>query len=394
MVLDFEWGEKIRVLLDIGCTDSSFGAALLDKDVLTLSLGLNDDPVDLAQVALERGFPAIVSPLGTRRLPFPGGVFDAIHCGKCSIPWFSNGGNLLLEMNRILRPGGYFILSLGYNFINQVEALSTLAASICWETVAHDTVGIHELDLTIFQKLQSKDKCKSRGKKDPRPPPCEEDERPDTAWYTQMKTCLHAVPAVTGQRGTKWPKEWPMRLETFPEWFGNKEILVADSMHWKTVVEKSYLTEMGINWLYVHNVMDLSATYGGFAAALVPHKAWVMNVVPVHASDTLSIIFERGLVGIYHDWCEAFGTYPRSYDLIHVDHLFSSVENRCEQPVGIVVEMDRILRPGGWAIIREKSEILDHLEIVLRSLHWSIRVRHTEENDEGVMCAQKTTWRP
>lgn len=53
-----------------------------------------------------------------------------------------------------------------------------------------------------------------------------------------------------------------------------------------------------------------------------------MNVVPVHAPDTLPIIFERGLVGTYHDWCEPFSTYPRSYDLLHADHLFSRLKNR------------------------------------------------------------------
>lgn len=65
-----------------------------------------------------------------------------------------------------------------------------------------------------------------------------------------------------------------------------------------------------------------------FAAALSQQKVWVMNVVPVHAPDTLPFICERGLVGVYHDWCESFGTYPRSYDLLHADHLFSRLKNR------------------------------------------------------------------
>ena len=64
------------------------------------------------------------------------------------------------------------------------------------------------------------------------------------------------------------------------------------------------------------------------AVALSQQKVWVMNVVPVHAPDTLPIIFERGLIGIYHDWCESFGTYPRTYDLLHADHLFSRLKNR------------------------------------------------------------------
>jgi hypothetical protein len=37
-----------------------------------------------------------------------------------------------------------------------------------------------------------------------------------------------------------------------------------------------------------------------FAAALASKSVWVMNVVPVHAADTLPIIYERGLIGVSH----------------------------------------------------------------------------------------------
>ena len=66
---------------------------------------------------------------------------------------------------------------------------------------------------------------------------------------------------------------------------------------------------------------------------------------------------------------------------------------RCKQPVSIVVEMDRILRPGGWAVIRDKVEILDPLEGILRSLHWEIRMTYAQDK-EGILCAQKNMWRP
>lgn len=91
MVPDIELGKNVRVVLDIGVIDSSFTASLFDKSVLTLSLGLNNDLVDLAQIAIERGFPAIVSPFANRRLPFPSSSFDAIHCGGCNMHWQSNG---------------------------------------------------------------------------------------------------------------------------------------------------------------------------------------------------------------------------------------------------------------------------------------------------------------
>ena len=65
-----------------------------------------------------------------------------------------------------------------------------------------------------------------------------------------------------------------------------------------------------------------------FAAALRDLKVWVLNVVNIDSPDTLPIIYERGLFGIYHDWCESFSTYPRTYDLLHADHLFSKVKKR------------------------------------------------------------------
>jgi hypothetical protein len=65
-----------------------------------------------------------------------------------------------------------------------------------------------------------------------------------------------------------------------------------------------------------------------FAAALRDMKVWVMNVVTIDSPDTLPVIYERGLFGMYHDWCESFSTYPRSYDLVHADHLFSRLKSR------------------------------------------------------------------
>jgi Putative S-adenosyl-L-methionine-dependent methyltransferase len=55
--------------------------------------------------------------------------------------------------------------------------------------------------------------------------------------------------------------------------------------------------------------------------------------------------------------------------------------------------MDRILRPGGWAIIRDKVEILNPLESILKSLNWEIRMTFGKDK-EGIIVAQKTSWRP
>lgn len=390
-VPDIEWGKNIRTILDIGCIDSSFGAFLSDKNAFTLTLGLKDDLVDLAQVALERGFPAIVTPFGTRRLPFPSGTFDTVHCGECQIHWQSNGGKLLIEMNRILRPAGYLIMSNKHDSIEDDEAMSKLTASVGWNVLAHKTDDVSDIGIRIYQKPESNEIYALRRKKVP--PMCKDNENANAAWYVPISSCLHLIPSAIEERGTEWPEEWPKRLQTFPDWMNNRDKLVSDTDHWKSIVEKSYLTGMGINWSTIRNVMDMHAIFGSFAAALLQQKVWVMNVVPVNVPDTLPIIFERGLVGIYHDWCESFATYPRSYDLLHADHLFSRLKNRCKQPVSVVVEMDRILRPGGWAIIREKGQILKSLEAIFRSLHWEIRMTFVQDK-EGILCVQKTIWRP
>jgi len=46
----------------------------------------------------------------------------------------------------------------------------------------------------------------------------------------------------------------------------------------------------------VHNIR--------FAAALIAEDAdcWVMNVVPVSGPNTLPVIYDRGLIGVAHDW--------------------------------------------------------------------------------------------
>ncbi|XP_020259794.1 probable methyltransferase PMT7 [Asparagus officinalis] len=73
-----------------------------------------------------------------------------------------------------------------------------------------------------------------------------------------------------------------------------------------------------------------------------------MNIVPTTASNTLAAIYDRRLIGPFHDRCEPFSTYPRiTYDLLHVFHLFSNYKGREEScsVEGIMLEMDRIIRP-------------------------------------------------
>jgi hypothetical protein len=83
------YGSRTRVALDIGCGVASFGAYLFDRDVITLSIAPKDGHE--SQFALERGVPALVAVLATRRLLFPSQAFDLIHCSRCQIAWTRDG---------------------------------------------------------------------------------------------------------------------------------------------------------------------------------------------------------------------------------------------------------------------------------------------------------------
>lgn len=102
-----------------------------------------------------------------------------------------------------------------------------------------------------------------------------------------MRTCLHSIPSGIEQHGAEWPEEWPKRLESYPDWMNNKEKLVADTDHWKAIVNKSYLTGMGIDWSSIRNVMDMKAVYGGYASKTTLFCTQLKVFDPVNNMDKL-----------------------------------------------------------------------------------------------------------
>ncbi|XXG87124.1 hypothetical protein AAC387_Pa11g1889 [Persea americana] len=400
------WARRSRVVLDVGCGVASFGGYLFEKDVLTMSFAPKDEHEAQVQFALERGIPAVSAVMGTKRLPFPSKVFDIVHCARCRVPWHIEGGTLLLELNRVLRPGGYFVWSATPVYrkreedVGIWEAMSSLTKSMCWDLVSKKYDKVNKVGVAIYRKPSSNDCYQER--MEAVPPLCEENDDPDAAWNVPLKACMHRVPVGVGERGSQWPEKWPQRLEKTPLWLNDSQIGVygkaapkdfeTDYEHWKHVVSNSYLRGMGIDWSTVRNVLDMRSSYGGFAAALRDIKVWVMNVVTVDSQDTLPIIYERGLFGIYHDWCESFSTYPRTYDLLHADHLFSKLKTRCKL-LPVIAEVDRILRPKGKLIVRDTVDTIGEIENFARSLHWEIRLTYSKDK-EGLLCTQKTTWRP
>ncbi|XP_011031158.1 PREDICTED: probable methyltransferase PMT26 isoform X4 [Populus euphratica] len=400
------WGKRTRVILDVGCGVASFGGYLFDRDVLAMSFAPKDEHEAQIQFALERGIPAISAVMGTKRLPYPGRVFDAVHCARCRVPWHIEGGKLLLELNRVLRPGGFFVWSatpVYQKLAEDVEiwqAMTELTKAMCWELVSINKDKLNGVGVATYRKPASNECYEKRSKQEP--PLCEASDDPNAAWNVPLQACMHKVPVGSLERGSQWPEQWPARLDKAPYWMLSSQVGVygkpapedftADYEHWKRVVSNSYLNGIGLNWSSVRNAMDMRSVYGGFAAALKELNVWVMNVVTADSPDTLPIIYERGLFGIYHDWCESFNTYPRSYDLLHADHLFSKVKKRCNL-AAVFAEVDRILRPEGKLIVRDKVEIINELENMARSMKWEVSMTFSKDK-EGLLCVQKSMWRP
>ncbi|KAH9289260.1 hypothetical protein KI387_033377 [Taxus chinensis] len=392
---------SIRTALDTGCGVASLGAYLFKYNILTMSFAPKDIHEAQVQFALERGVPAMIGVLGTRRLPYPAMAFDMAHCSRCLIPWTDYDGLYLIEVDRVLRPGGYWILSgppinwqshhEGWNrtveSLNQEQRTTEdLARRLCWKKIAEKG------DLAVWQKPTNHIHCIQKRRIFKVPPFCHGGNA-DVAWYKKMETCITPLPEVrniednAGMALEKWPKRLtavPPRIKRHTISGVTSESFNQDTKLWtkRLIYYKRFLDSLTDE--KYHNIMDMNAGLGGFAAALSNYKVWIMNVVPADANrNTLGIIYERGLIGTYMDWCEAFSTYPRTYDLIHADGLFSMYQDRCDI-VDILLEMDRILRPEGAVIIRDHVDVLVKVKKITDRMNWQSQLAHNERGPHSV----------
>ncbi|KAK8997994.1 hypothetical protein V6N11_012528 [Hibiscus sabdariffa] len=359
----------IRTAIDTGCGVASWGGDLLDRGILSISLAPRDNHEAQVQFALERGIPAILGVISTQRLPFPSSSFDMAHCSRCLIPWIEFGGVYLLEVHRILP-----LVVFGSCLVLLQDDIAV------WQKSS---------DYSCYEKLASPDLY---------PAKCDDSIEPDLAWYTPLRPCVVAPRPKLKRTSLDSLQKWPERLKIKPERIsdtpgGNGNAFNRDGRKWKVRAKhyKKLLPTLGTD--QIRNVMDMNTVYGGLAAALINDPLWIMNVVSSYAVNTLPMIFDRGLIGTYHDWCEAFSTYPRTYDLLHVDGLFTAESHRCEMKY-VLLEMDRILRPEGHALIRESIYFIDAIDILAKAVRWNCRKEDTEEGGEKekILVCQKSLW--
>lgn len=401
----------VRTALDTGCGVASWGAYLLKRNVLAMSFAPRDSHEAQVQFALERGVPAVIGVLGSISLPYPSRAFDMAHCSRCLIPWSGNEGMYLMEVDRVLRPGGYWILSgppINWKEHHQAwqrtkedleeeqRKIEEVAELLCWEKISEKN------DIAIWRKRINGNSCSSR-QDDQNVKVCEASES-DDVWYKKMEVCVSPLPQVDNPDevfGGKL-KAFPERLNAIPPRISSGSVpghsvesYLKDNKLWKKHVGAYTKVNKLIQSGRYRNIMDMNAGLGSFAAAIESPKSWVMNVVPTIAErSTLGVVYERGLIGIYHDWCEAFSTYPRTYDLIHANGLFSLYQNKCDME-DILLEMDRILRPEGAVILRDNVDVLIKVKRLADGMRWNTKMADHEDgpsHPEKVLYAVKQYW--
>ena len=186
-----------------------------------------------------------------------------------------------------------------------------------------------------------------------------------------MKKCVTRPSSVKGDNALGTIPKWPERLTKVPSraiaMKNGLDVFEADARRWaRRVAYYRDSLNLELKSPAVRNVMDMNAFFGGFAAALASESVWVMNVIPARKPLTLDVIYDRGLIGVYHDWlvtfvvhimlskqrlhsislvlyisrcqhqgstfsigscrCEPFSTYPRTYDFIHVSGIESLIK--------------------------------------------------------------------
>ncbi|XP_031274981.1 probable pectin methyltransferase QUA2 isoform X2 [Pistacia vera] len=405
----------VRTILDIGCGYGSFGAHLSSKQLLTMCIANYEASGSQVQLTLERGLPAMIGAFTSKQLPYPSLSFDMLHCARCGIDWDQKDGILLLEVDRVLKPGGYFVwtspLTNPQRFLRNKENqrrwnfVRDFAEKICWEQLSQQ-------DETVVWKKTSKASCYSSRKPGSGPSICSKVHDVESPYYLPLQAC------ISGTRSHRWiPIEkrstWPSRANLNKKELAihgvDQEEFTEDTEDWKSAVRNywSLLSPLIFSdhpkrpgdedpsppYNMVRNVLDMNAHFGGFNSALLEKgkSVWVMNVVPTIATNYLPMILDRGFVGVLHNWCEAFPTYPRNYDLVHAAGLLSleADQHRCSM-LDIFTEIDRILRPEGWVIIRDETHLIEAARTLTTKLRWDARVIEIESSsDERLLICQK-----
>ncbi|KAL2893802.1 putative pectin methyltransferase QUA2 [Bienertia sinuspersici] len=312
----------VRNILDIGCGYGTFGAHLFSKELLTMCIAPYEASGSQVQLTLERGLPAMIGSFNTKQLPFPSLSYDMVHCARCGIDWDLKDGLLLVEVDRVLRPGGYFVwtspLTNARNKVNQKRwnVVHDFAENLCWELLSQQ-------DETVVWKKSAKRTCYLSRKPGSGPTVCSKGQDVESPYYRPLQTCIggtHSLRWLPIENKSTWPSRARLNGKELQPHGLLPEDLAEDSTNWNFAI-RDYWTllsplifsdhpkrpgdeDPSPPYNMLRNVLDMNAQFGGFNAALLDtgKSVWVMNVVPTGGPNYLPLILDRGYVGVLHDW--------------------------------------------------------------------------------------------
>ncbi|KAI3504994.1 hypothetical protein L1887_26834 [Cichorium endivia] len=406
----------VRTILDIGCGFGSLGAHLFPKQLLTMCIANYESSGSQVEITLERGLPAIVASFTSKKLPFPSLSYDMVHSAWDGVDWNQKDGIHLIEVDRVLRPGGYFVWtspiantpvsSRNKDYLKKWDFVRNFAKDLCWELLSQQ-------DKTVVWKKPSNKDCYASRNHGSGPIVCKMGRDVESPYYLPLEACIggtHSHRWIPIEKRPIWPSRARLNSKELAIHGVLSDDLYEDDLNWNLAVRNywSLLSPLifsdhpkrpGIEdpsppYNMVRNVLDMNAHFGGFNSALLDARksVWVMNVVPTTAPNHLPLILDRGFLGVLHDWCETFPTYPRTYDLVHAEGLLSletEKQHRCSM-LDIFFEIDRILRPEGWVILRDTTALIETARTVTARLKWEARVVEIESNsDEKLLVCQK-----
>ncbi|CAN1338267.1 Probable methyltransferase PMT7 [Linum perenne] len=329
----------------------SFSAYLLPLDIQTMSFAPKDGHENQIQFALERGIGAMISAIATKQLPYPSNSFEMVHCSRCRVDWHENA------------PPAYR-KDKDYPMI--WDKLMNLTSAMCWKLIAR------KVQTAVWIKKED-DACLLQNAAMKLVHICDSVDNMKSSWNIPLKSCVTTSAETVSQQ---LPPR-PQRLSVYSQSLGR--------------IVGNYWKQMNVKGTEVRNIMDMNAHLGGFSVALSKRPVWVMNVVPMTMKNTLSAIYDRGIR------CEAFSTYPRTYDLLHANRLFSHYKNHGEgcRVEDMILEMDRMLRPQGFVIIRDDESIISRIRDLAPKFLWeveSVSLVNKEKKKENVLFCRKKFW--
>lgn len=124
-------------------------------------------------------------------------------------------GILLKEVNRLLRPGGYFVYSAPPAYRKDKDypiiwaKLMDLTTAMCWKLIAR------QVQTAIWVK-QDNDACLLQNAEQKRLNVCEPTDESKPSWNTPLRHCVD----LSSQRGFKKLPPRPERLSVYPESLG------------------------------------------------------------------------------------------------------------------------------------------------------------------------------